>query len=377
MKEKSLWDIYDEIMQDSSKWNYFSDLHPTQSSQDLFSGTNALEYIKSTFTIGGKSSALDIANDKRFEMNQYRSNHTLSAYLLGIALQEKMHIDMRELPKISNEPRKNFLYFWSLTCLYHDFAFSLEEATCKDGNEYIVHMKSLSQFEKYFNIRYSLSQYTPDAELIKNYYRYIVERHGHVDHGIAGATLFCNAMLSEYYRVKELCGIKGKESFEYNGKRYSKEFEKHVVLISNTIAKHNMWRSSKSTEEDYRAYKLNELIPTDGKYSVLSLDNPSENDKEKLLFLLGLVDTLEPIKNLGRDRNKRPLKNPYIILEKINATFDYKNGVITIKCPVQFIGDYFSSIEGIDKWMAVALKCDKEQIEITIIRNNRSKSVAA
>ncbi len=377
MKEKSLWDIYDEIMQDSSKWNYFSDLHPTQSSQDLFSGTNALEYIKSTFTIGGKSSALDIANDKRFEMNQYRSNHTLSAYLLGIALQEKMHIDMRELPKISNEPRKNFLYFWSLTCLYHDFAFSLEEATCKDGNEYIVHMKSLSQFEKYFNIRYSLSQYTPDAELIKNYYRYIVERHGHVDHGIAGATLFCNAMLSEYYRVKELCGIKGKESFEYNGKRYSKEFEKHVVLISNTIAKHNMWRSSKSTEEDYRAYKLNELIPTDGKYSVLSLDNPSENDKEKLLFLLGLVDTLEPIKNLGRDRNKRPLKNPYIILEKIKATFDYKNGVITIKCPVQFIGDYFSSIEGIDKWMAVALKCDKEQIEITIIRNNRSKSVAA
>ena len=138
-----------------------------------------------------------------------------------------------------------------------------------------------------------------------------------------------------------------------------------------------MWRSSKSTEEDYRAYKLNELIPTDGKYSVLSLDNPSENDKEKLLFLLGLVDTLEPIKNLGRDRNKRPLKNPYIILEKIKATFDYKNGVITIKCPVQFIGDYFSSIEGIDKWMAVALKCDKEQIEITIIRNNRSKSVAA
>lgn len=377
MNEKSLWDIYDEIMQDSSKWNYFSDLHPTQSSQDLFSGTNALEYIKSTFAIGGKSGVLEVANDIRFEMNQYRSNHTLSAYLLGIALQDKMHIDMRELPKISNEPRKNFLYFWSLTCLYHDFAFSLEEATGKDGNEYINHMKSLSQFEKFFNIRYSLSRYSPDAELIKNYYSYIVERHGHVDHGIAGATLFCNAMLSEYYRVKELRGINGKETFEYNGKRYSKDFEKHVVLIANTIAKHNMWKSSENTEEDYRVYQLNELIPTDVNYSVLSLDNSSENDKEKLLFLLGLVDTLEPIKNLGRDRNKRPLHNPYIVLEKIKATFDYKNGAITIKCPVQYIGDYYSSIEGIDKWMAVTLERNGEQIVIKFIRNNRFKSVAA
>lgn len=377
MNEKSLWDIYDEIMQDTSKWNYFSDLHPTQSSQDLFSGTNALEYIKSTFTIGGKASVLDIANDNRFEMNQYRSNHTLSAYLLGIALQDKMHIDMRELPRISNEPRKNFLYFWSLTCLYHDFAFSLEEATSKDGNEYITNMKSLSQFEKYFNIKYSLSQYTPDAELINNYYGYIVERHGHVDHGIAGAILFCNAMLSEYYRAKELCGISGKETFEYKGKKYSKDFEKHVVLIANTIAKHNMWKSSESAEEDYRLYKLNELIPTDGNYTVLSLDNSSEYDKEKLLFLLGLVDTLEPIKNLGRDRNKRPLHNPYIVLEKIKVTFDYKKGVITLKCPEQYIGDYYSSIKEIDKWMAVALEYNEEQIEIKIIRNSKFNSVAA
>lgn len=377
MDEKSMWDIYDEIMQDTSKWNYFSDLHPTQSSQDLFSGTNALEYIKSTFTIGGKASVLDIANDERFEMNQYRSNHTLSAYLLGIALQDKMHIDMRELPRISSEPRKNFLYFWSLTCLYHDFAFSLEEATTKYGNEYLTHLKSLSQFEKYFNIKYSLSQYSHDAELIKNYYRYVVERHGHVDHGIAGAFLFCNAMLSEYYRVKKMCGVASKETFEYNGKKYSKDFEKHVVLIANTIAKHNMWKSSEATKEDYILYNLDELISTDDSNSIISLDNSSENDKEKLLFLLGLVDTLEPIKNLGRDQNKRPLQNPYIVLEKIKVNFDYAKGTVTLKCPAQYIDDYYLSIKDIGKWMAVALEYDEERIVIKIFRNNKTGNVAA
>jgi len=225
----------------------------------------------------------------------------------------------------------------------------------------------LQDFIHYFQIEYSLLEHSADRELISNYYDYIINKHKHVDHGIAGAMLFFNAMMKEYHEARKESGIKKNDSFVYNGKKFSKDYIKHIVLISTTIAKHNMWRANPETQVDFETYNLFELIPKEDDSHKVSIDDSSENDKEKLLFLLGLVDTLEPIKNLGRDRNKSPLMNPYIVLEKIKIKFDSKNKKVILYCPQPYKEDYEHSIKGIVDWMNVGLDISGEVFTISFL----------
>lgn len=96
--------------------------------------------------------------------------------------------------------------------------------------------------------------------------------------------------------------------------------------------------------------------------------------KEKLLFLLGLVDTIEPIKCLGRANNIKRIQNPYIALEKMKIEFNYKKGEIWIEGAQGIIEDYSKNIVGAQQWLGVTVADLGEQQVIRIIKSKKIKS---
>ena len=64
-------------------------------------------------------------------------------------------------------------------------------------------------------------------------------------------------------------------------------------MSNNGIAVHNMWRATEETESIYESFGLHELIPnSDNHHIIYYKDNP-------FLFLLGIVDSIDPINFLS------------------------------------------------------------------------------
>ena len=358
----SIWDLFEELTSDKEKWNYYVDNDIQNTAQDLFDNTNALSFIKSAFKNGSKDRVLDIINKYDCEISKYRSNHTLSAYLLGIILRDKMNIDMRELPQVDEAPKKNFLYFWSLTCLFHDYAFSIEEKS----EEYVVDILDIDGFIKYFGIEYSMLDESEFKDLIVNYFNYRIKEKGVIDHGVAGALLLYDGLIKQYTEAMEEEGITKKQSFMHHGLKYSRGYPEQILFVANTIAQHNMWRANELTTPQYRKYKLDKLIPNSSNTHKINFHNSGKGQKNKLLFLLCLIDTIEPIKCLGRDKNKNPITNPYIVLEKLTISFDRNEKKFSICCPEKYFSDYMNSVRGISDWMDVELTQDENEGLFTI-----------
>ena len=366
----SIWDLFEELTSDKEKWNYYVDNDIQNTAQDLFDNTNALLFIKSAFKKGSKDRALDIVYRDNCEISQYRSNHTLSAYLLGIILRDRLNIDMKELPQIEDRaPTKNFLYFWSLTCLYHDYAFSVEEKS----KEFVEDIRDIDDFTKHFNITHSMLDGSEFKDLIVNYFNYRIKENGVIDHGIAGALLLYDGLIKQYTEAMEEEGITKKQSFMHHGLKYSREYKQQILFVANTIAQHNMWRAKERDIPIYRDHHLEELIPNSNNTHKISFHSYGKGQKNKLLFLLCLIDTIEPIKCLGRDKNKNPITNPYIVLEKLKISFDSNEKKFSICCPEKYYSDYMNSIREIADWMDVELIQDENEGLFTIRINKPAK----
>ncbi len=382
MNEKSFWDEYNEILMNSDRWCYYRDMHNSINAQSLFNGNNAIEFIKSVFSHGGKGNAIHLPHGEQFEMTEERANHALSAFLFGVLLRDGLKINMQELPKLHKEPTKNFLYFWSLTCLYHDFTTTLEAKSRLDrnGNEtdcsrrYITELATMKKFCSYFDIKYSLIADSEDGTLIENYYNYRVQKYHAIDHGIASGMLLYDQLMKAYQNASKLAEAKRGTTFTLNNLKYSTEYPKHILLIANTIAKHNMWRADADKVTVYQEYNLDDLIPNTGNTHIVSFDSKTRNAKDKLLFLLGLVDTLEPVKCIGRCTNENPNHNPYIVLEKIKIELDPKMKAVTIKCPQNYFYDYKNSTAGITNWMDLSTSIDEKNHSITFSFNRKSEN---
>lgn len=362
MRKRSFFDEYESIISEGQEWHYLQNYGSETRLDELFEGRNALHFIKSSLSVNGKGSPLVNMFEDGYQMDQYRSNHTLSAYLLGIVLRDKLHIDVRELPQVEQKRTRNFLYFWSLTCLYHDIAFSVEE----QSDQLIDQITDMDCLIRHFRIEHSLLEKSKDSQLIKRYFEYRIKK-GKIDHGIVGAMIIYDRLIKSYEAARQAVGAK-EGGFVYQGLHYSARFKRHILLIANTIAKHNMWRADTRTVEEYEENGLQELIPDESNSHRISIESEDEEIKDKLLFLLGLVDTIEPIKCLGRERNNRTIRNPYIVLEKMKISFDYAHMTINIDCPDECADDYWNSVKGIEAWMNVKAEREQQSIGIQILK---------
>lgn len=370
----SMKEQYHKLTLNPPNWIYYPEMWNNPKFEELldFYNDSALDFIKDYYACGGKIDAwykTDIEHE--IKMTPYRASHTISAYLLGIVLKKKLNLSMDNLPKLHNDCERNFLYFWYLACLYHDIAHGIEKYSQK-----LCPYKTLDKFNQHFDInKYNFLKETKESKFYKDYYQYRLEEWKCIDHGIAGALLFYDGLVRLYHTGRIMEHKKVNESFTHQGLYYSEEHLDFCLKVAETIASHNLWRAELSNIEEckkYEKYGLEKLIPK---------KSPSDDhivycEDDAFLFLLGMVDTMEPLKyfannnvknrnqippvlddfldsndSLNRIADKNIENNPYEILNNVHLAFS--DNAMVLKCQLKNYEEYYRNIKDMEKWLGV------------------------
>lgn len=326
----------------------------------LFIDRNALLFIRSYFeNLRTKNVLMNPAYkflNVLERITEFRAQHTVASFLLGVVVKEELSLDTRDWVRLYDRKSSDtsFGFFWSLICLTHDVAYYWE----RNSKKMLAQVPTIEAFCQQNDIRYNLLDKAENAELIRNYYRYRAEISEQIDHGIAGAILVYDALMTFYNEGTSLSEV------NLCGLRLRKNFPKFCLRIAETVALHNMWRASDKTMDTYKEYHLDRLIPDgSGREIVFYKD-------DTLLFLLGLIDTIDPIKGFCSTEGRRvriPAEN---VLNDFYIRFVKRAGVKKICMEFanpNFKGKYTDDVAGMEKWLGVLVKQSAhDEMEISI-----------
>lgn len=264
------------------------------------------------------------------EMEQKLKNriiHSISLYFLGIVIAEKIGFKHFRLPQWEADEKRNFYHHWSVMCLFHDigYAFELENK--------IDLYRTLDDLSKELNMKYRFD-YDCKSELIQHYYQYCIEKRNVADHGIIGAMLLYDSISRSYYKKEEIAN----SAYVFSQKPIIGD---HILearnILSDCIAKHNMWFAKENQYDLYKVSKICELIPKPDNSHRRAFSNTP------LLFLLCLVDAIEPIK-----------ANNYVDISGLltNTKFDIESNDGMIKIRIHSKSCVLKMIEALD-WLNV------------------------
>mgnify|MGYP000956720083 FL=1 len=279
---------------------------------------------------------------------------------------------------MGNRISGNELFIWFLMCLYHDMGYKLENKT-----DLVKEYYTLDKFLQKNEIKeeYNIFKVYKKKTLCENYYRYraedryrttehgVIKEHGVIDHGIAGGIILYNELVKNYYMVKEYSGS-NEDSFEYSNRKFSKDNFKDYAKAAIGIIRHNMWYASDSdTCRTYYRFGLNDLI-SESNNKICYTD-------DRLLFLLCLADTIEPLKrfrNLGTNEEiNEILRQICMDIENIN---NQKNSKITITIQVsdelENKDKLIENCRSLDSWMNVETTQEDNKVKITFSFQNKS-----
>lgn len=297
-----------------------------------------------------------------------RDIHTVSVFILGIEIARKM----------KNRILGNELFIWFLMCLFHDMGYKLENKTDL-VKEYYTLYKFLQKNE--IKEEYNIFKVYKKKTLCENYYRYraedryrttehgVIKEHGVIDHGIAGGIILYKVLVKNYEMVKRK-SENNKDSFEYNNLIFSTDNFKDYAKAAIGIIRHNMWYANKSDDcKTYHEYGLDDLI-SEPQNKICYTD-------DRLLFLLCLADTIEPLKrfrNLGTNEEiNEILRQICMDIENIN---NQKNSKITITIQVsdelENKDKLIENCRSLDSWMNVKTTQEDNKVKITFSFQNKS-----
>lgn len=326
----------------SNDWNYYAEgnyplagnNYPWQSSWD------AKNFINYCFKNGDKTKLLD-----EIPIHASRSIHSVSAFFLGFIIKEILY-----MPDL----KADFRYLWFLACLYHDFGYYIE----KNTNEYHPRLFSLKQLKEKLSIEHdilssSLNNKTGvNLKTVRKYYRYCREHKLFINHSIAAGLLFYDRMMKIFYEKLDAARRYNpnfdETNFIHNNLAWSVDHHKDYRRIANAILDHNIWYAYKETDrEPYKKWKLDDLI-INGSPKLTHKSNP-------FLFLLVLVDTLEPIKAFHQ-------LNPLYVLRKIDIAVDIieKKIVVTVHDECINYEPWFGMIKEMEQWMQIDVRWFRE-----------------
>lgn len=190
--------------------------------------------------------------------------------------------------------------------------------------------------------------------IIPNYFKYRYENKK-LDHGIlAGIKLF-----ESLERNRKIRKEQQKLNIENNSPSslyWGDDLTPLYAQASLAIAMHNIWISEENEEsiKKYKEFGLNAIISDSKEIFPISIDeNP-------LLFLFGLVDTIEPIKTFNCVSTTYVLKN--ILIDFLDNTIVIKNSK---NSKLEF-SNLKNKIKGLDKWLYVTINCNLNEIRIKI-----------
>lgn len=337
----SLNEIVKCIICNSYKWNYYNDRrHNVQikCDYDTLFCNECKSFILNYLQCGGKASLEHIGLFDQLSMN--RLQHTLSCFFLGIhfyysiqSLQNTINSLMSSIREYSNneDAQDRFKYIWMLMCLFHDIGYGIEEKKVKIDKKEINKIIKDYLSEKSGNKQY----YVYSKNTIKSYDQYRQMKFGLCDHGIIGGALL----------YKDLCKLRAnKELYGDDGLYWGEELKLDFYFAARNIVGHNIYKVAPNDNAEfyYRLCGLHRLINAD---RIIRLN------KNPLLYLLCLVDTLEPVK----------LFNDTSILD--NIEIEIKANTITIdasKLPDEMRCDYLGRIVYLNNWLT----------DVRIVNNN-------
>jgi hypothetical protein len=269
-----------------NEWDYYSNVDNEKTLENPFAGgISHGDFIKKYFHRGGKDGVL---NNKNFDIKQSLLDvapHSNSIFFLGSALYHRTKIKDLLFPREMNPAGYEvFPFLWFLSCLFHDLGYSYEQSS----QEYLESVVDIDSAKKKFKISsdFRSRKLTGISNvLVDSIPRYFILRRfsdRKIDHGIL-AGLYLYDSLVKNRREK----LKGNN----NNLFWGKVLEKQYAIAAATIACHNIWVNQRVSIESYKQFDLNQLIAF----------QPLKVRDFPFLYLLGIVDTMDPIKLYGRE----------------------------------------------------------------------------
>lgn len=302
------------------------------SAEDLFHEGKAAEWMKKLLDCDGLSSL-----EKRVAaVSPERLTHSAAAYLLGLEVREQLDLNFDVLPRIFSHGAIGdaFHFFWSAICLCHDLGYQYEKNCCdlsqmdsskgrcelleirrdlfaldagglavlgiqmEDEGNWVLSVLDLAK--KYDRMRRKCEETDPAGAV--------------VDHGIAGALILYDILMEEYERFRPKEPLRRRDPSKppavHEGELAAhaghKRFAACAVIIACTVARHNMWTAEKKDAARYQRYGLFALCEGGSAAQIRG-----DRSIEQLLFILGFMDTIDPVKGLYvRAAEKTPAPNP-------------------------------------------------------------------
>jgi len=320
------------------RWDYYHEHRTATNISNPFVLANDFtgqhRFIRDYFKHSGKEIALE-QFDRYQQMTDSRAIHTNSVFFLGMLIRENTMLRS----SLFDERRSKigypvFPFVWFLSTLFHDFGMQLEERL-----DEFQDMETLSGMFQHLNVEYSLLDHLPvngDQDLFRMIEPYYLYRIGNqrIDHGIIAGIYLYDRLVKIRREKKKLND--GELSWHHS-------LEKRYAAAAAAIACHNIFTapSNGHVAGIYRDYSLDYLIQPSFR-EITGQSYP-------LLFLFGLVDTIDPIKLYMR-RGMEPAE----ILASLEIGFS-RNSVKFAATPGSSIDLTLlaEKIEGLRGWLAV------------------------
>lgn len=329
-------------------WNYYAGYNQHRIQKPFVTETDSKDFIRDYFRQGGKEAII-----KRFMMDSFtpkRADHTVSIFFLGLALFHQTQIEGKTIFKGTISDKYDFFHFiWFVTCLAHDIAFDLE----KDEHLF-KQCPDLPSLKSYLQITTDLSECQVDLipqylfRSCETYFKYLHNTRERVDHGMYAGFLMYDALVKnrqlqhEYKQTQHLS--------------WAPWLDLQYAYAAATVAIHNIWfPMGDEYVALYHQHGLEELI---GKGKISFSEAP-------LLYILAIVDTLDPVKAL---QNHAPIID---ILRYTFLSFDDSTHLTLQFSPELNLDENIESlkrkVKELEEWLNVSVSTKERQICIRII----------
>ena len=284
-----------------------------------------------------------------------RSEHTYIVFLLGYLVYTKLEDSQKNYFKNNHyeNPKKHFQLIWFLTSIVHDIFFDIEQKKeCeefKDLNYELDSVKNKFSIENYLlsNLQYCAKldkKFETFLGILGKYYKYRYCHDDRIDHGIVAGLVIFDLLVK--HRIKK---------FSTSTSHWKEELDKLYFEAGLSIASHNIWSSdSKLKDKNYKDYGL-EILVNSSKKSIF----PIKFSEMPFLFLLGLVDTIEPTKTF-RNRSVFEILNSL----DINVTKNYLKLRNSKDSKLNF-SELTKKVNGLENWLDVTLCIKQNEIKIS------------
>jgi hypothetical protein len=364
---ETLFDKLKSIIKDESAYYYNKYSYNNELENLINNNSEAINFIMEYFYTGGKSSLF--SSEQEF----VRAKHVIMSYFLGVMIIKNTNLkskfdeyvknDLSNIHSILCDGNDNILYLWYLASLFHDIGYVFENkittSSLAENEKSDIFLNSttinghLYQFKMNTN-RYPINTY-------QKYYLYIFKNLKIQEHGFLGGNMLFNRMkknLLDKIKNESLSNSSlNTKSFISDGLHWSINHLDIYRMLSFVIMEHNIWRLE--DESLAREYGLDNLY----------LDNYERIDPERepLLFLLSLVDTIEPFKKFDKQTNKIDPNFDVFLNFLKNTKIDFGENKIRLSNTTEDIlfREMENSLNGMEKWMKVKLRTSVNVLEIS------------